>query len=130
MEIAEVTILIAQTAAAVILIFALVSYIVYKVKSKYTIPQNLQTSNPRIVEHYSPKWEVSFEESAVDESQPQHAAVFARIQTHAVRQRVTSNDLYTEMPKNVRYSRPEVVNRTSDQPKNRMQMAQNRALFL
>ncbi len=126
MALANITIFIAQAAALVILIFALVSYIVYKVKSRK--PNITYTQSPVIsrAEINYGSYEYDQPEANFSGFVSSHAPVFARIQSSpAVHHRVTTDDLITMRVAQARESRPKVVKSSYERPKEKVEMVRN-----
>lgn len=133
MALANITIFIAQAAALVILIFALISYMVYKVRSRKQnrVWEPVPAQVPPVISRS--EMEITYHESSLIDQEPFHAPVFARMQTNAgVHQKVTTDDLISRRVVQARDSRPKVVissyvNRPKyeERPKEKIQIAQN-----
>lgn len=126
MALANITIFIAQAAALVILIFALISYIVYKVRSRKANNEWQAHSTPVVTSNYNSDFEITFHDSHYTDLNPAPAPVFTRVKTNpGFHQRATSDDLLSKRVAQARDSRPKVVKSSYERPKEKIQMVQN-----
>lgn len=127
MELSSITIFIAQAAALIILIFALISYLVYKIKSRKQLPVQRQSSGyqPAPVAAHKNDLELLIPQQAFIADEPRPAPVFTRMQAGRVHQRVTLADLLEQRVPPARMERPTVVKSSFEQPKEKVQIARN-----
>ncbi|GJQ33819.1 MAG: hypothetical protein HBSAPP04_26580 [Ignavibacteriaceae bacterium] len=126
MALANITIFIAQAAALVILIFALISYIVYKVKSRKADLAYTQAPVTAGVQLNHGSHEFVHDHDDHTGFVTAHVPVFARIHTSPnVHQRVTTDDLISMRVAQARDSKPRVVKSSFERPKEKVQMVQN-----
>ena len=127
MELSSITIFIAQAAALTILIFALISYLVYKVKSRKQLPLQRQTSvyQPAPVAIHRNDLELLIPQHSFVIDEPRPVPVFARMQASTVHQKVTSADLLEQRVPPARMERPTVVRSSFELPKEKVQIARN-----
>lgn len=127
MELSSITIFIAQAAVLIILIFASISYLVYKVKSRKQPPVHRQSSGyqPVPVAIHRNDLELLIPEHSFALENPRSTPVFARMQASTVHQRVTSSDLLEQRVPPARMERPTVVRSSFEQPKEKVQIARN-----
>lgn len=126
MALANITIFIAQAAALIILIFAFVSYIVYKVRSRKAEPVLARTPVVTKVELRQNSREYEEAHDNYSGFHSAHSQVFAMVQASpAVNRRVTTDDLISMRVAKARDSGPKVVRSSYERPKEKVQIAQN-----